>query len=285
MSYTFYIPMESAPIFSDFFERFDELTIEGDETGLNDRFAPNYFYHVYEDYISVRSLEIGLDVTEEPTFSIRIMTASSAPDYRWAIRIAEYFSELYGEKIQGEDSDPLDITAFRARFNDDWISYMETAGPTWLRRMVKSGEYSGPLMLSGTRRPFYFGIQSLQKTDSPDESVFVRNYYNLARSVQYNDEYYAASIMAIENEASDRMEFCVWAPGVNYLFPEVRYLAVVADETIFVPFSLLREFADVTMLDDCHCLAEEVDDDKWNDVVRRAKTLRIDPNNLPQETE
>ena len=290
MSYSFYIPTDYPNTFSELFAAFPRLSIEGEEIPSDDRFALDYYYHVYEDFVSVRSLELGLGSSEggdsKSVFSVRIMTAASIEDYKLALDITLYIAGLAGAKIQGEDSDALDLDALEAHFDNDWIERMSQSGPTALRSMLKSGDYAGPFELSGTRRPFYFGMQSLTRIDSEDEATFVENYFELARRVQYiddNESVFAATKMQMRNEDPEKAcIFSVWGPGVDYLFPDVDFVSVLSEDILIIPIGVLDVFTKVEFIDDRHRTAEKVDDDKWDAVIERARALKIDPTNPPQ---
>lgn len=289
MSYTFYIPTDSPPIFSALFESFPKLCLEGEDRPADDRFVPDYYYHVYEDLVTVRSLEIGLNPAGEgrskTVFSIRIMTASASEDYELAMKLVEYIAGLSGSKIEGEDCDPLELPAFKEHFNADWIDRMVRSGPTALRSMLKSGDYDGPFELSGTNRPFYFGHDSLEKIDNEDVSVFLESYFKLARQVQYIEEesFFAATRMQMKNEDPEKVcIFSVWGPGVDYFFPDVDFVSVLSEDIIIIPIACLDVFTKIEFIDDRQRTAAQVDDDKWDSVVERAQALKIDPTNPPK---
>lgn len=291
MSYSFYIPTISAPIFSALFDVFPQLCLEGENRPEDDRFVAEYFYYVYEDLVSIRSLEIGLnpagDDGSKSVFSVRIMTASGLEDYQLAIKIAEYVAGLANAKIEGEDCQPLDPAAFRAHFDQDWIDRMVNSGPTALRSMLKSGEYAGPFTLSGTRRPFYFGVDSLEKIETKDEKAFLESYFELARRVQYIDDEestFAATKMQMRNEDPEKAcVFSVWGPGLDYLFPDVDFVSVLSEEVIIIPIGMLDVFTKVEFLDDRHRLVEKTEDHKWDDIIDQARAIKIDPMNPYKE--
>jgi hypothetical protein len=105
------------------------------------------------------------------------------------------------------------------------------------------------------------------------------------RQVQYAgaDHYHASAMEARSREGTKKIRFAVWGPGVDYVFPDVEYLALTTTDepprALFVPYERLPDLAgkNWSWLDERQTMVEAVAEDDWPELVERAREYEVKP--------
>ena len=67
----------------------------------------------------------------------------------------------------------------------------------------------------------------------------------------------------------------MWGPGVDYVFPKVEYLSLIADDLVHIPMSAAEKLTDVTYLDECQLIVNAIPDEEWESFLSRARAFAV----------
>lgn len=237
----------------------------------------DHYAHAYLWGVSTRSVELG---RLDEGLQIRIMSCSCSEDYELALRTVEIVARMTGGEIESEYGETCDIGTLRLAFDQGWVDQMVESGATILPRMLEGGRVQGPLTLPGPERDFVFGARVMAELGEVDDT-YPERLFTKIREVRYfdDDAYFAANVMQVTPPGGEPATIAVWGPGVKYLFPNVKYLVVSAETPLFVPAAAVWELAGAACraLDDAQVLVEAIDDQDWDDLVKRAQALSVEP--------
>ena len=282
MSFSFYVAAPTPPDYQrvlDGLDYWDIHCIEGDRSEEGP--WPDSVLHFFRDEVSTRGVEVAL---EEGTFQVRIMTLASPDDYELALRFVESAAVLLQQPVEPEDNEPFPVDQLRERYTEQWVRDTNTFGAATLRAIITEDESTATL--SGVNRPIHVGPRLLRELDEAGpEEEFLDRLLGKLLEVQNVDpnEYYCANTMQAKRSESDEegFTFAVWGPGVQYLMPDVQFLALVRGEEEAPVFIAAENFPDVMpdgweWLDEKQLLVDAVDESEWDDVIARAREYEVD---------
>ena len=279
MSYSFYMATKVAPDFHALLAALPHDAIECDDIDfyppLGEGFPEDVYFHFYLRGISTRAVEVGF---HEGALQVRIMTCSCREDYELAFSFVKEVAATYDAMIEPEDREPLALAQFDFEF-EGWVDEMVKSGATLLPRLIENPDFSTPLTLPGPRREFHFGERVSAELGDPDAPDFADRLFEKIRSVRYFDDdefYYHANVMQIEyKESGETTSIAVWGPGVDYVFPKVEYLSLIADDLVHIPMSAAEKLTDVTYLDECQLIVNAIPDEEWESFLSRARAFAV----------
>jgi hypothetical protein len=297
MSFSFYIKAPFSPEYQNVMDGLDYWDIHCEEGNLEDSSWPEGTFHFYRDHVSARGVEITY---QDNQFQVRILTLASPDDYELGFRFVESLAGILDQRVKPEDYEPIPVDQLRERYNADWIHQTNTYGAAVIREMLQGGEHE-LMTLYGSKRPFHLGLRTIQELEDggPEEEFLDRLMESILR-VQNVDgnEYFFATIMEAkrnletedseepqegEAETDNKMTFAVFAPTVQYLMPDVQYIALVQGEDeapMFIPYDklpLLLPEDSWSFIDERQMLIDAVDEEDWPGFLHRARKFEVFP--------
>jgi hypothetical protein len=288
MSFSFYIPAPEPPDYQMLLDGLDFWDVHCEEGEAEDAPRegswPEGALHFYRDEVSTRGVEVNY---ENRRFQVRILSLASPEDYELALRFVESAAVLLKQPIEPEDDEPFPVEQLRERYDDEWVRDMNDSGARAVRYLINDGDQT--VTSWGPHRAFHIGPRLLKELDEAGpESEFSDRLLEKMKQVQNidPDEYYCANTMEAKRDENDPDEkgftFAVWGPGVFYLLPDVKYLALVRGEEeppIFIPKD---KFAEVLpdgweWADEKQVLVQAIDEDEWAALVERAREYEVSP--------
>jgi hypothetical protein len=231
---------------------------------------------VYQDRVSVRSVETSL---EGGDLQVRILAASSPDDFALAARIVDGVAARHGVQVESEDSEPLPLEEWRARYGPDW----QREQCRGLLGMVASTyqRNKGTMRMFGTRAEFLAGPRVMEPLLA-DPASFPERFFAAFRRRNYleHEDVYGPRLMRVRPKSGGKDAIvAVLGPGVPTALSTEAGFVVLTDlkESLNVPFDeVVRAAGDtLTWIDDGTALTPAYAPEAWQKLVAAARPAAV----------
>lgn len=232
--------------------------------------------HVFQDRVSVRSVETSL---EGGDLQVRIMAASSPDDFALAAGIVDGVASRHGAQVESEDSEPLPLAEWRARYGPEW----QREQCRGLVGMVASTyqRNKGTMRMFGTRAEFLAGPRVMEPLLA-DPANFQERFFAAFRRRNYleHEDVYGPRLMRVKPKNGGREAIiAVLGPGVTTaLSTEAGFVVLTShQDSLNVPFDAFVQAAGDTLswIDDGTALTPAYAADAWQKLVDAARPSAV----------
>ena len=232
--------------------------------------------HIHQDRVSVRSIETAF---EKGSLQVRIMSASSLDDYSLAAALVDAVATRHGVQVESEDSEPLPLTDWRARYGAEWQQEQCDALLDMVVRMYQKDKQT--MRMFGTRAEFQVGRRVMEPL-LLDPANLRERFFAAFRRRNYleHEDVYGPSLMRVSVKPSGKDALlAVLGPGVVTALSTEAGFVVLTDqkESLNLPFDDFVAAAGdaLTWIDDGTALTPSYAPEAWQRLVAAARPKAV----------
>lgn len=232
--------------------------------------------HIHQDRVSVRSIETAF---EKGSLQVRIMSASSPDDFALAAALVDTVATKHAAKVDPEDSEPLDLADWRARYGSEW---QQEQCRGLLGMVVRLYEREKQTMrVFGTRAEFQLGPRVMEPLLKDPKNLQERLFAAIRRrNYLEHEDVYGPSLMRVSLKPSGKEAvLAVLGPGVTTALSTEASFVVLTDlkESLNLPFDDFVAAASeaLTWIDDGTALTPSYAPDAWQQLVTAARPKAV----------
>jgi hypothetical protein len=232
--------------------------------------------HIHQDRVSVRSIETAF---EKGSLQVRIMSASSLDDYSLAAALVDAVATRHGVQVESEDSEPLALADWRARYGGEWQREQCDALLDMVVRMYQKDKET--MRMFGTRAEFQVGRRVMEPL-LLDPANLQERFFAAFRRRNYleHEDVYGPSLMRVRVKQSGKDAIlAVLGPGVTTALSTEAGFVVLTDmkESLNLPFDDFVAAAGdaLTWIDDGTALTPSYAPEAWQRLVAAARPKAV----------
>ena len=246
------------------------LCEEVGEDGFAGPMQDGQILHVYQPGVTTRSVELAY---ERGAFQARVMTLACHADYKIALHLTCAVARAAGTPVESEEGVQFAPEDVDDHYGDAWID-------DHVQRLVGSTvaivRDHGEVVMSGAHCSVHLDGPTLDRVlrGATTPAHQAEALFTLFRDVSHPDEaWFKASVMSVSLKDGAAVTLVVLGPGVQVQLPRAQLLALVTDENLLVPWSLLGELVGdrLSWVDAATARVLPIPDAEWPALLARAR--------------